>query len=496
MPKITNYKPKRHRAWDDNILDSLTMKIEELESNKGSDRVQLESNKGSDRVQLESNKGSDRVQLESNKGSDRVQLESNKGSDRVQLESNKGSDRVQLESNKGSDRVQLESNKGSDRVQLESNKGSDRVQLESNKGSDRVQLESKLVIDVLPRIPKNEKNILIALLEKMIANNSNDTEYLNSKELVETAKTTTNGLKTGLKRLCNKGLIHRESGKRGEGGFIRFTTTTGIKNKLIQFFLQNVSYCNKGSEKKAVSSYNSNTTMIDKYKEESVQNLASPENTNELIANLQKENDSLKKLLLSSGLSPAPTTPTPQSTPATSEPTTEPTQQNLDDWDSIDFSALEPHGFRKCKIKEIRNCNTDLTPQDVQNSIEHYAWALQNRPEEMKSYASEKNKIRGLMGVLRKGNIWDEPGYKSPEDLAMEAQRNAKKRRLERINKQKEEDLEDDYQLWRAEMSDEEYKQMRAALPSICQGQKDDNKIVQSAIKNYFKENIHKKGER
>ena len=354
------------------------------------------------------------------------------------------------------------------------------------KNTDTIPTQNKHNTDTIPT--QGIVGIQELIIEWMFLNIKNnkkkETKKLTMKIIAQEVNVNENSVKTTIQRLRAKDLIIKKAEKRGRNGWIIFAMNDSVFKTLDNL------------KKESSSLYNSNTTIIDKYKGGSVQNLASPENTDELIANLQKENDSLKKLLLSSGLSSVPANPTPQPTPATPEQTTEPTQQNLDDWDNIDFSALEPYGFRKCKIKQIRNYNTTLTPKDVEDSIEHYAWALANRREEMKGYAPENNPLKGLFGVLKKGNPWIEAAYQSPEELAIEAQTNAAKRRLERINKQKEEALETNYQLWRAEMSDEEYKQMRATLPSMYKDHKDGGKALESVIKLHFKNNIYNKGER
>ena len=107
--------------------------------------------------------------------------------------------------------------------------------------------------------------------------------------------------------------------------------------------------------------------------------------------------------------------------------------------EEINFDVLKKYGFKRSHITQLSKID-GLTEEMVQESIYHYAWALDNNFEEMKrKYDSrfEKNPLGLLIGTLKKGHEWIEAGYKSPEEIAEEQIFIAKRERLERIKKRK-----------------------------------------------------------
>ncbi len=177
---------------------------------------------------------------------------------------------------------------------------------------------------------------------------------------------------------------------------------------------------------------------------------------------------------------------------------------DLENWSDLDYSSLVEFGFTQRHVSQIKNFNknfdTDnqLTVDCVQESIEHYAWALRNRLDEMKSYAPDNNRLRGLLGVLKKGGNWTEANYKSPDDLAFEASLKAKKERLEKIKAQKEEVFNVEFDLWREELTEseraevEEKGELQSKMPPRAFKNKGDNKLYVAALKTYFKNNVYK----
>lgn len=81
-------------------------------------------------------------------------------------------------------------------------------------------------------------------------------------------------------------------------------------------------------------------------------------------------------------------------------------------WDEVKFSDLDRIGFRKLHLKQLEKFNT---PDIVQESINHFSWALDNN-EKIKNHQSPMNM---LMGVLRRGSVWIESGYETPECVAL-----------------------------------------------------------------------------
>jgi hypothetical protein len=157
-------------------------------------------------------------------------------------------------------------------------------------------------------------------------------------------------------------------------------------------------------------------------------------------------------------------------------------------WDEIDFSELEIFGFKKSHLQQIKNIE-GITPDIAQDSINHYAWALNNRADEMIKYAPEKNRFKGLFGVLRKGNAWVEDGYIDPIDEAINTSLEAKRKQLEKIKKQKEEQLNLDFEIWKESLSEEEWHAVKEKIKKETSG-RDSGGMFNAALKKHFKTNI------
>ena len=180
------------------------------------------------------------------------------------------------------------------------------------------------------------------------------------------------------------------------------------------------------------------------------------------------------------------------------------TELNENDWLDLDYSSLTEFGFKKSHVNQIKkfnaklDANSQLTVDSVQDSIEHYAWALRNKLSEMENYAPSTNRLRGLLGVLKRGGEWVEPNYKSPEDLAYEASLKAKKERLEKIKAQKDELFMLEFEMWRDGLSDEQLAEveekgkLKAAMPPSAFKNKGDNTYYVNALKSYYKKNEYK----
>ncbi|MBK2124745.1 hypothetical protein, partial [Fangia hongkongensis] len=178
------------------------------------------------------------------------------------------------------------------------------------------------------------------------------------------------------------------------------------------------------------------------------------------------------------------------------------------DWTNLDYSALSEFGFKKSHVTQIKNFNKtldvdmQLTVESVQESIEHYAWALANRLDEMTDKYGKRfqnNTLGILIGVLKKGGNWVEANYKSAADEAFEASLAAKKERLEKIKAQKEEMLTVEFELWRESLSDKEVKSIEKEgdfehkLPPSAHKKKGDSKLYVNALRNHFINNVYER---
>ena len=255
--------------------------------------------------------------------------------------------------------------------------------------------------------------------------------------------------------------------------------------------------------------YNSNTTnTINKYSNDTKEQKPTTPQNDQLIDLIKKQNDQFQQQiaeLQKQFLQQAPQSHAETKTITVTDSAETNTQEtDNEDWTDLDFSSLTEFGFTKRHVTQIKNFNksldadNQLTVESVQESIEHYAWALQNRLDEMVSYAPTNNRLRGLIGVLKKGGNWTEANYKSPEDLAFEASLKAKEERLLKLKEQKERVSNIEFELWRealtaTELTDiEEKGELQGKMPPSAFKNKGDNKFYVAALQTYFKQNIYK----
>ena len=118
-------------------------------------------------------------------------------------------------------------------------------------------------------------------------------------------------------------------------------------------------------------------------------------------------------------------------------------------WEDVDVSLLANIGFNKNHLLQLKTKNT---PQIVQESINHFAFGLQNN-QKTKEY---KDPVSVLIGVLRKGEAWIDAAYKTPHEIAMEKILIAKTAENERIKKTEEELKSIVYENWFSSLSEEE----------------------------------------
>lgn len=105
-----------------------------------------------------------------------------------------------------------------------------------------------------------------------------------------------------------------------------------------------------------------------------------------------------------------------------------------DEWVNINIESLKEIGFSITQLKQLHSKNLN-TPETIQESINHFAYGLENNPK-VKNYPEPLNV---LMGVLRKGQAWTEPNYQAPQEIAQRQLIERKKAERERLKK-----LEDD----------------------------------------------------
>lgn len=120
-------------------------------------------------------------------------------------------------------------------------------------------------------------------------------------------------------------------------------------------------------------------------------------------------------------------------------------------WNEINTDLLNEIGLNQKHLLQLRNYSS---PQIVQESINHFAFGLQNNAK-TKSY---KDPVAVLVGVLRKGEAWIESAYKSPQEIATEKLLAQKKAENERV-RQLDEKLQNEYFVdWIENLTEEQIK--------------------------------------
>ncbi|WP_203249954.1 hypothetical protein, partial [Cysteiniphilum marinum] len=415
---------------------------------------------------------------------------------------------VHTDSKLGTNGVHTDSKLGTNEVHTDSKLGTNEVHTDSKLGTNEVHTDSKLGTEKfkISSFSPLVSNIIEYLYKQVDDYQKRETAEVKIYDIANSCHTSTNTAKVTIKRLTAKLIITRIDYKAGKFGWSRYKIANDIFKQLMDKFSKNAK---DDLNKDNPSIYNSNTTnTINKYSNDTEEQKPTTPQNDQLIDLIKKQNDQFQQQIAE--LQKQFLQQAPQIQPETKAVTvTESTKNNTlesdnEDWADLDFSSLTEFGFTKRHVTQIKNFNktleadNQLTVDSVQESIEHYAWALQNRLDEMVSYAPANNRLRGLIGVLKKGGNWTEANYKSPEDLAFEASLKAKEERLLKLKEQKERVFNIEFELWRESLTVteiteiEEKGELQGKMPPSAFKNKGDNKMYVAALRTYFKQNIYK----
>ena len=311
------------------------------------------------------------------------------------------------------------------------------------------------------------------------------TEKINILDIQTALEIGESSAKTSILRLKEKKCIFINSRKNGRGGWCKYE----IERNLFQSILKGLQTdINSSNGLPIYNNSNSNTTNTIKNKVREIDTTKnhSIEQKDQLIAEMQKQIAELQKR---------------HHQDDSTSSAIEKTEVDNDDLYEIDISPLEPFGFTQKHLKQVIAFNSKLDDRskinadDLEESIQHYAWALENRFEEMtekygKSFANNKLKI--LMGVLKKGQSWTEPQFRSAEEIALEEQVKVNKEKLKKLQALQEEAFNSAYELWKLELTKEQYTKIKDSLPSSYANLSDGSKMLVTALKNHFRENVYK----
>jgi predicted transcriptional regulator len=296
------------------------------------------------------------------------------------------------------------------------------------------------VSEEISRLTGHQKKILFFVVEDCASQGLLTTGQITNETLRILLNTDQNTVKTSVHRLISKGLIKREEGKRGNGGFTCYTISEAVRNIVIQ-----------AKQKHILSN------QLD----------------NELVNN--KVSDKITNLSSSSGLKDLKTTTTEIMCGAAISP----------EWEDVDLSELHKRGvqFGKSQLVSLWSFLKSHSAFDFQESVDGFVYDIDN-----KNIQARKGYLNFFIGTIRHGQLYVSSHYVSPERKKMnEMIELAKKREQEKELYLAA--LEDEkFNQWLSEYGDENIeKQMKDASLLI------DFKHRGKYAMDWVKQNIYRK---
>ena len=124
-----------------------------------------------------------------------------------------------------------------------------------------------------------------------------------------------------------------------------------------------------------------------------------------------------------------------------------------EEWKQINFEPLISIGFSETQLKQIYDTKMN-SPEVIQESINLFAYSLAHN-EKTKSYSDPLNVF---MGVVRKGQKWNEPDYISPKNLALKQMWEEKRKEKENRDLMIKEIIDIDFPEWRKKLTEDQIK--------------------------------------
>ena len=151
------------------------------------------------------------------------------------------------------------------------------------------------------------------------------------------------------------------------------------------------------------------------------------------------------------------------------------------DWQNIDITPLATIGFTNNHLSQIFTKN-ELTPKQVQESINAFAFDLEENKRGEKIKTSPLNLF---MGILKGGSPYNPPkNYESDEDRVLREQVEAERERLEARQQMQSELKELKYQNWLLDLTIEK----KLEILDVPQGSFDKMPIeaINKGLQRYF----------
>jgi predicted transcriptional regulator len=311
--------------------------------------------------------------------------------------------------------------------------------LDNNSDTLREQLDNELnpnsLINRLAKLSGIQRKILEFVVDICLAKNTLETGPIQTEIVTQYVNTTYGSTKISINRLINKEFLSRKKGKTAKGGYINLQITEEIRSVVLE-------------QRKKSATYLDPISLILSVREK----MNNPQG-------IQQQIDNNVSLYSSNSINKINTTDLSA------------------EWKNIDIEPLSEIGFSMTQLKQLVNKSE---PQIVQESINHFAYGLQNNAK-TKGYPEPLNV---LMGVLRKGLKWHEPKYISPQEQAFRQLIAEKKEKKERQEAMIKELNELEYPGWRKKLSEEE---MKLILPQNVLNLKS---AIEPILRTYFLEKI------
>ena len=275
-------------------------------------------------------------------------------------------------------------------------------------------------------LPDTQKKLLKALFLNCQINGSRTTKKLTLSYISEMANIKKTSLKNTIWRLKNKGFLITKEYKDGRGGWVVYEIPKEVFFEIIT--LENGSQTvHKRFTQPITERYTNNSSIL---------------------------NTTIKEKGVSNFLP--------------------------EEWQRIDISPLKEEGFSKKHLIELYKVG-EISPEIVQHSINHFAWGVKNNPDYYEKY---QNKIFVLMGKLRKGGVWTESNYESPQEIALKELLEEKKRQQAKQEKLISDLMELEFPEWEKGLTLQQKKEINPYHSTF-------DRIASSvALKHYFKKEI------
>jgi len=152
-----------------------------------------------------------------------------------------------------------------------------------------------------------------------------------------------------------------------------------------------------------------------------------------------------------------------------------------DEWKKINIEPLQHIGFSDTQLRQLHDSNT-TAPEIVQDAINRFAYSLEHS-DKVKAY---NDPLNVLMGVLRKGQRWNEPNYLPPKELALRQMLEEKRKQKEQFDAMIKELIELEFPEWRKKLTDEDIKNI--VPPEVMKT--NISAAIQASLRVYYTEKI------